>query len=187
MFPPYPHPKTRTKKKHTHGKNPSLTVNGVENPESFCWGRDGWISPPFCRVSSTSEPQKAGQSSNLTCAYGSNGLVKKPPALGCFLLLGVIFLVIFFFCVWILLSICELESYLDNDKAPDFDRRRKFANGWKLLGCFFLPRFWTSSFESYLSSKDGVWAFKKMRKKSGRKCGRRNFRPKNKKTNAWMS
>lgn len=93
----------------------------------------------------------------------------------------------FFFCVWILLSICELESYLDNDKAPDFDRRRKFANGWKLLGCFFLPRFWTSSFESYLSSKDGVWAFKKMRKKSGRKCGRRNFRPKNKKTNAWMS
>ena len=116
IFSTYPHPKTRTIKKHTHGKNPSLPVNGVENPESFCWGRDGWISPP-CLVGfpQLRNPKRAGQSSNLTCAFMVRiGLVKKPPALGCFFMVGCVFFgSSFFLCVDFVVHLWEV-SYLDN-------------------------------------------------------------------------
>ena len=102
IFSTYPHPKTRTIKKHTHCKNPSLPVNGVENPESFCWGRDGWISPPFLvGFPQLRSPKKAATIIQFDLRqYGSNWVGEKTTSVGLF------FIVLFFFCVWILLSIC---------------------------------------------------------------------------------
>lgn len=111
--------------------------------------------------------------------YCSNGLVKKPPALGCVLLLGVVFC--FIFCPFV-----EGELPGQCFPAPDFDRRHPSGTMvGKLLGCFFLSR----GFEHHLLSlifpqRTGFGLSKKWdggKKKSGRTCGRRNFRPKNNK------
>ena len=76
-------------------------------------------------------------------------------------------------------------SYLDNFvKAPDFDRRHPSAKGWKLLGFFFGRGFEHHLLSLIFPQRTGLWRSKKWdggKKKSGRTCGRRNFRPKDNK------
>lgn len=158
IFSTYPHPKTRTIKKHTHGKNPSLPVNGVENPESFCWGRDGWISPP-CLVGfpQLRNPKKRDNHPIWITQYGSNWVGEKTTSVGLFFYGWVCFVCGF------LLSICGRVSYLDNFvSAPDFDRRH--PSGTMVGNCWdvFLGR----GFEHHLLSlifpqRTGFWSSKK--------------------------